>query len=138
MGVCDFFGYAYTFVLSLTLNCGIMRFSTLLGFLLQRFTTLFITSRLSILHGSWTRKLFIYAIAGRVSHVALLIKTCVSMWSLTVLLPLRHLRRTNAQPEEDRAPVSQRFAIINRTIDINPSPMANRVLRKLAINRKPL
>ena len=34
-------------------------------------------------------------------------------------------------------PVSQRF-MINRTIEINTSSMANRVLRKLVINRKPL
>ena len=42
---------------------------------------------------------------------------------------------TNVQHKQ--GPVSQRFAI-NRMIDINHSSMAYRVLRKLAINRKPL
>ena len=36
-----------------------------------------------------------------------------------------------------QGPVSQRVTI-NRTIDINRNSMANRVSRKLAINRKPL
>ena len=36
-----------------------------------------------------------------------------------------------------QGPISERVAI-NRTTDINRSSMANRVLRKLAINRNPL
>ena len=35
-----------------------------------------------------------------------------------------------------QGPISQRVAI-NRTMDINRSSMANRVLRKLVINRNP-
>ena len=41
-----------------------------------------------------------------------------------------------AEKQEDLRPVSQRVAI-NRTMDINRRSMANRVLRKLAINRNP-